>query len=146
MQIYSASIFLFVVLFLIAIHILQQRPKTPGQQNVVQSCLTRTAKDLTDLFQNRKSIWNQSRPECRQVEANLERIFHLEIRTGSLKIPDAMDPVVRGWLGNEDDLLKKFFNQSLLFVKNKWSYTSTIRNPLRSSKPKQKRKGNRNKN
>jgi hypothetical protein len=36
---------------------------------------------------------------------------------------------------------QKFLNQSLLYVKNKWMSTSTIRNPLRASKPKQ-RKGN----
>ena len=139
-QIYTASIFLFIVLFLIAINILQQKPKT-SEQRVEKSCLTRKAENLTDLFQNRKTIWDSSRPECRQAEANLNRIFHLEIQNGSLKIPNAMDPVVNGWLGNDSHLYQKFLNPSLLFVKNKWSFTSTIRNPLRSSKPKQKRKG-----
>jgi hypothetical protein len=52
-----------------------------------------------------------------------------------------MEPVVKGWLGLDEKLYKNFFNQTLLYVKNKFSLTSTIRNPLRSSKPKQQRKG-----
>ena len=61
--------------------------------------------DLTDVFSNWEKIWNDSRPECQQARNGLNEIFHMEIQTGSLTVPEQMNPIVEGWLGHNADLV-----------------------------------------
>ena len=139
---YAGCFCFFAFLFLVAVKVLLLNPaKILERQTVDQTCLTRPVIDLEDLFKNWKSIWNNSRTECQRTVNQIETIFDLEIQSGSLKIPMKMESVVKDWLGHDEKLYRNFFNQTLLYVKNKIALTSTIRNPLRSSKPKQQRKG-----
>ena len=139
---YAGCSCFFALFFLVAVKVLLINPaKTSEMQTVDRTCLTRPVRDLEDLFKNWKSIWNNSRTECQRTGNQIEDIFELEIQSGSLKIPDKMESVVKDWLGQDEKLYRNFFNQTLLYVKNKFALTSTIRNPLRSSKPKQQRKG-----
>ena len=104
-------------------------------------CLTKTVGDLVDLISRWKRIWDQDRSECIDAGASIDRIFGLDVDSGGIKVPLKMEPIIKQWLGQNDVLFLQFFNQTLISVKNKWSYTTTVRNPLRSLKPKAKTKG-----
>jgi frataxin-like iron-binding protein CyaY len=59
------------------------------------------------------------RPECEETLQILESIFHLEIQTGALVVPEAMAPKVSLWLGSDQKLIKQFSNQTLLLAQNR---------------------------
>ena len=141
---YAGCSIFFLLLFFLSINILIKEPNIQMQIQVHKHCLTRKITDLTDLFSSWKMIWNNERSECVDAGASIDRIFGLETDSAVLKMPEKMKPVVKEWLGQDDVLFLQFFNQTLLHVKNKWSYTTTVRNPLRSLKPKPKTKGNLN--
>ena len=135
-----AAIFV-IAFFFVSVRVVLRSGPGRSHRMIEGHCFDRRVEDLTDVFKNWRRTWDESRPECLRAAELLQELFHLEVRTGSLTVPDDMEPVVRGWLGNDPNLYENFFNQSLLFVNNRWLSTTTVRNPLRASKPRQK-KGN----
>ena len=91
---------------------------------------------LEKLFKHKEVFVDLSRQECQIIIPLIDQIFESIVSSRPLVIENAeFETKVKDWFKNDKTLIKRFMQQRITSIYNKWTRTTTVRNPLRGDRP-----------
>jgi hypothetical protein len=80
--------------------------------------------------------WSQAIDRhCQILWGKFQNMYSVSVRRGLLHFPSKFKHKVLGWLGNNNELMKQMYNQTVYHVRNVYTLEHTVYNPLRSLRP-----------
>ena len=91
---------------------------------------------IEKVLEYKNTFIDLSRQECAIIHPLIDQIFETVISSRPIVVKNkGFETKVKDWFKNNKTLIRIFMQQRITSIYNKWTRTTTVRNPLRGDRP-----------